>query len=207
MKLLFDYFPLILFFAIFKLAGANPDVAVTFANHYFSSWVSGGVIGASQAPITLATVATIIATALQIMYLLARKKKVDAMMWLVLAIITVFGGATIYFNNDTFIKWKPTVFYWTAALAFLIGNVVFKKNFTRALIDKFFVAPDAVWNKLNLAWVIFFGLLGMLNLYVAFNFTLDQWVSFKVFGATGLTFAFVMGQSVFLMKYMKDDAA
>lgn len=207
MKLLFDYFPLILFFAVFKLAGANPDVAATFANDYFSNFVAGGVIGAAQAPITLATVTTIIATFLQISYLLARKKKVEGMMWLILAIVTIFGGATIYFNNDTFIKWKPTVFYWAAAIGFLFSNLVFKKNFTRALIDKFFLAPDAIWNRLNLAWVVFFTLLGALNLYVAYYFTLDQWVSFKVFGATGLTFVFIMGQSVFLMKYMKDDAA
>lgn len=207
MKLLFDYFPLILFFVVFKLAGANTDLAVTIANHYFSGVVSGGVISATQAPVTLATGATIIATFTQIGYLLARRKKVDGMLWLILVTVTVFGGATIYFNNPTFIKWKPTVFYWAAAFGFLFSNLVFKKNFTRALIDKFFLAPDAVWNRLNLAWVAFFVFLGALNLYVAFTYTFDQWVNFKVFGATGLTFAFVMGQSVVLMKYMKDDAA
>ena len=207
MKLLFDYFPLILFFAIFKMAGANPDIAVAFANQYFSGLVAGGVIGASHAAITLATGATIIASFLQVGYLLARKKKVDPMLWLILVIVTLFGGATIYFNSDTFIKLKPTVFYWVAALAFLVSNLFFKKNFSRALIDKLFAAPDAVWNRVNLSWVVFLAFLGGLNLYVAFNFTLDQWVNFKVFGATGLTFAFLLGQSIFLMKYMKDDAA
>jgi intracellular septation protein len=207
MKFLFDYFPLILFFIVFKLAGANPDAAVAIANQYFAGIVSGGVIGVAQAPITLATVTTIVATFLQIGYLLARKKKVDGMLWVILGIVTVFGGATIYFNNANFIKWKPTVFYWVAGLAFLVSDLVFHKNMTRVLIDKFFLAPDAVWSRLNLAWVVFFLLLGALNLYVAFHYTLDQWVNFKVFGATGLTFAFIIGQTVFLMKYMKDDPA
>jgi len=207
MKALFDYFPLILFFVVFKLAGANPDEAVAMANQYFSGMVSGGVIEAAQAPIMLATVTTIIATFMQIGYLVARRKKVDGMLWFILGVVTIMGGATIYFNNANFIKWKPTVFYWVAALAFLISDLVFRKNMTRALVDKFFLAPDAVWSRLNFAWIAFFLVLGALNLYVAFNFTLDQWVNFKVFGATGLTFAFIIGQTMFLMKYARNDPA
>jgi intracellular septation protein len=205
MKLLLDYLPLILFFGVFKLAGANPDVATAFANEHFHMLVSGGVIAAKQAPIMLATIATIFATFLQIGVLVALKKKVDNMLWATLFLVTVFGGATIYFNNEDFIKWKPTVLYWLFAAGLFVSIKFFKRNMTHTGLGNLFAgAPESLWRRMNTQWIFFFLALGALNLYVAFTFSLDDWVTFKLFGATALTFAMFVAQMVPLMKYMKE---
>ncbi|MGV3653079.1 MAG: septation protein IspZ, partial [Noviherbaspirillum sp.] len=131
MKFLFDLFPVILFFGMFKWGEANPDAAQALAGQYLSAMVSGGEVTASQAPILLATALAILATLAQIGWLLLRGRKVDGMLWVSLAIITVFGGATIYFHNETFIKWKPTVLYWLFGAALVVAQVMFRKNLIR----------------------------------------------------------------------------
>lgn len=204
MKFLFDLFPVILFFGVFKWAEGHAESAQGLVSHYLSGIMSGGTVAVTQAPILLATAVAILASLAQIGWLLARKKKVDAMLWVSLAIIVVFGGATIYFRDDTFIKWKPTILYWCFALALLVSQLALKKNLIRSMMEKQITLPDPVWNKLNLAWTAFFAAMGVLNLYVAFNFPLDTWVNFKMFGGMGLMFAFVIAQSLFLSKHMKD---
>ncbi|HCE08645.1 MAG TPA: septation protein A [Oxalobacteraceae bacterium] len=204
MKFLFDLFPVILFFSIFKWGEAYPDAAHSLVDHYMSGLVSGGVVTAAQAPILLATAVAILATAVQIGYLLLRRKKVDGMLWITLVIIAFFGGATIYFHNETFIKWKPTVLYWCFATALLVSQTVLKKNLIRTMMQEQIALPDNIWQRVSLAWVAFFCAMGLLNLYVAFNFTTATWVNFKLFGGMGLMFAFVIGQSLFLSKYIKD---
>ena len=205
MKFLFDLFPVLLFFGVFKWAGGHADAAQGFVSQYLSGFVSGGAIGPSQAPILLATAVAIVATLCQIGYLLARKRKVDAMLWVSLAIITVFGGATIYFHDETFIKWKPTVLYWSFAAALLISQVFMKKNLIRVMMEKQLALPEQLWARVGLAWIVFFIGMGVLNLYVAFNYTTDQWVTFKMFGGMGLMFAFIIGQSLLLAKYIKES--
>lgn len=204
MKFLFDLFPVILFFGIFKWGEGSPDAAQSIASQYLSGLVSGGAVTAGQAPILLATAVAILATFGQIGYLLARRKKIDPMLWVSLAIIAIFGGATIYLNNELFIKWKPTVLYWFFATALLFSQIVLRKNLIRAMMGKQLTLPDPVWDRLNLAWVAFFVSMGLLNLYVAFSFETGTWVNFKLFGATGLMFAFIIGQSLMLSKYLKD---
>ncbi|OGB20672.1 MAG: septation protein A [Burkholderiales bacterium RIFCSPLOWO2_02_FULL_57_36] len=204
MKFLFDLFPVILFFGIFKWGEGSPEAAQAIVSQYLSSFVSGGAVTAGQAPILLATAVAILATFGQIGYLIVRRKKIDPMLWVSLAIIAVFGGATIYLNNDLFIKWKPTVLYWFFASALMVSQVVLRKNLIRAMMGKQITLPDPVWDRLNLAWVGFFASMGLLNLYVAFNFETGIWVNFKLFGATGLMFAFIIGQSLMLSKYLKD---
>lgn len=204
MKLLFDLFPVILFFAVFKLAGAEPDAAQAFATHYLAFLVADGEISAKQAPILLATAVAILATLAQVLWLLMRRRHVDQMLWVSLVIIVVFGGATIYFHDEMFIKWKPTVLYWCFALALLGAQLFMRKNLIRALMGKQMSLPDPVWDKLNLAWASFFAAMGALNLYIAFNFPLELWVNFKMFGFIGLMIAFVIAQTVFLSRYLKD---
>lgn len=204
MKFLFDLFPVILFFGIFKWSEGHADAAQALASQYLSGFVSGGAVTAAQAPILLATAVAIIATIGQIGYLLARRKKVDPMLWVSLAIIGFFGGATIYFHNETFIKWKPTVLYWCFAVALLVSQTVLKKNLIRSMMAKQIALPDPVWDRLNLAWATFFAAMGLINLYVAFNFTTASWVNFKLFGFTGLMIGFIVFQSLFLSKYLKD---
>lgn len=204
MKFLFDMFPVILFFGVFKWGEGHGDAAQAMVGHYLSGLVSGGTVAADQAPILLATAVAIVASVGQIVYLLARRRKVDAMLWVSLAIIVVFGGATIYFHNDTFIKWKPTVLYWVFAVTLGGAQLLMRKNPIRMMMGHQVELPDAVWEKLNLAWAGFFAAMGALNLYVAFNFSTSAWVNFKMFGSIGLMIAFVVAQSMVLSKYMKD---
>jgi intracellular septation protein len=204
MKLLFDLFPVILFFLVFKIAGANADAAQNFAGHYLSALVSGGEVSAEQAPILLATAVAILATLAQIVWLLARRKSVDTMLWVSLGIIVVFGGATIYFHDEQFIKLKPTVLYGCFSLVLLLSPILLGKNLMRSMMGKQLALPDPVWNRLNLAWGLFFAAMGAVNLYVAFTFPLAFWVNFKMFGFLGLMIAFIIAQSLYLGRYLKE---
>ncbi|MGK5080106.1 septation protein A [Janthinobacterium sp. HLX7-2] len=209
MKFLFDLFPLIAFFAAFKLGGMYEAATHEFVQQYLSGFVSGGLIKADQAPWILATAVGIVATACQVSYLLLRGRKVDGMLWLSLFIFVVFGGASIYLHDDFFLKWKPTLIYWLSGLALLIAYVGFKKNLIRKTMEAQVQLPDAVWNQLLAAWIIFFGAIGALNLFVAFVLykgDMAAWVSFKAFGATGIFFAFIVAQTLFLSKHIKEDA-
>ncbi|WP_019140929.1 septation protein A [Noviherbaspirillum massiliense] len=206
MKFLFDIFPVVLFFVMFKWGEGNGETAQALAQQYLSGLVGGNAaITASQAPIMLATAVAIIATAAQIAFLLLRRKKIDSMLWVSLAIITLFGGATIYFHNETFIKWKPTVLYWCFGAALLVSQTLFRKNLVRLMMEKQISLPDSVWQRLGVTWGLFFLAMGVLNLYVAFNYATATWVNFKLFGFTGLMFAFIIAQSLVLSKYMKDS--
>lgn len=204
MKFLFDLFPVILFFVVFKWGEGNAEAAQAYGQQFLSGLVSGGQVTIAQAPILLATAIAIIATILQIGYLLSRRRKVDGTLWLSFAIIVFFGGATIYFHNETFIKWKPTVLYWCFAAALLFSQIFLKKNLIRTMMEKQMSLPDGIWRRVNLSWVAFFITMGLLNLYVAFNFSTASWVNFKLFGGMGLMFAFVIAQSLMLSKYVKE---
>jgi intracellular septation protein len=204
MKFLFDLFPVIFLFGMFKWGESHPDTAQSILTQYLSGFISGGVVPQDQAPILLATAVAIVATLCQIGYLLIRGKKIDTMLWLSLVIISVFGGATIYFHNAAFIKWKPTVLYWTFGIVMWLSQSVFNKNMIRTMLEEQISLPDGVWQRLNTAWAAFFMAMGLINLYVAFNFSTATWVSFKLFGFTGLMLVFVIGQSLFLSKYVQD---
>lgn len=204
MKFLFDLFPVLLFFGIFKWGQANPEAAESLLGQYLSGLIGNGTAAAGHAPILLATAVAIVATFAQIAYLLARRRKVEPMLWMSLAIITVFGGATIYFNNETFIKWKPTVLYWLFGAVLAVSMAFFHKNLIRSLMSKQVELPEIVWSRLNWSWVAFFAFMGIANLYVAFNFSTDTWVNFKLFGGTGLMLAFVFGQALMMSRHIED---
>lgn len=177
MKFFFDLFPVILFFVAFKLY----DIFV-------------------------ATAVAIAASILQILWVWWRHRQIEKMMWINLMIIIVFGGATLVLQDETFIKWKPTVLYWLFATGLLVSNAIFKKNLIQTMMEKQMALPIPVWNQLNISWIVFFFIMGLINLYVAFNFPIDTWVSFKLFGATGLMLVFIVGQILMLNKYLKDDS-
>jgi intracellular septation protein len=164
MKLLFDLFPVFLFFVAFKFQG-----------------------------IFVATAVAIAATIGQIIWSKVRHGKVDTMLWVTFAIVSVFGGATLLLHDESFIKWKPTVLYWVFSVILLFSNLLFHKNL-----------PVQVWNRLNLLWSLFFLALGFLNLYVAFNYSTDSWVNFKLFGFTGLMLVFILAQGAWLAKYIDE---
>lgn len=204
MKFLFDLFPIILFFGVFKWAEGHSSAAQELVMQYLGGAMSSGAVTAAQAPILLSTAVAIVASLAQIAWLLLRRRKVDGILWVSLAIIVVFGGATIYFRDDTFIKWKPTILYWCFGAALLFSQLFMKKNLIRTMMEKQVNLPEPIWPRLNLAWIVFFAAMGALNLYIAFNYPLDTWVNFKMFGSMGLMFVFIIGQSLFLSKYMKD---
>jgi intracellular septation protein len=207
MKFLFDLFPVILFFAVFKWGDAHTDTARDLVNHYLSAFMAGGTVTAAQAPVLLATATAILATFAQIGYLLLRRKKVDGMLWISLVVIATLGGLTIYFNNQNFIKWKPTILYWCFAIALAASQLLLKKNVIRTMMKDQITLPERVWQQLNMAWIAFFTLMGVINLFVAFVLFEDNlaaWVNFKLFGGMGLMFVFIVCQSVFLAKYLEE---
>jgi intracellular septation protein len=209
MKFLFDLFPVILFFLVFKLGEGHQEAAHAFAAQYLGGLVAGGQLTASQSPIMLATAVGIVATVLQIGYLLVRGRKVDGMLWLSLGVIAVMGGATIYFHDETFIKWKPTILYWAFALALFVGQFGFKSNLMRKAMEANMQLPDPIWNRVGYAWMGFLAAMGALNLFVAFvlfKSDTSAWVSFKLFGFTAIFFVFIFVQMMFLSKYIKEDA-
>lgn len=175
MKFLFDTFPVILFFAAFKLYDIYVATAVAMA-----------------------------ATAIQIGWVWLRHRKVDKMLWASLVIILVFGGATLLLQDETFIKWKPTVLYWLFAGTLAVAATVFKKNLIRAMLEQQVAMPDLVWNKLLVSWIGFFGIMGVVNLLVAYNFSTDAWVNFKLFGGIGLMLVFVVLQALLLARYVEE---
>jgi intracellular septation protein len=184
MKILFDFFPIFLFFLAFKV------------------W---GVYVAADEAIYVATGVAIAATILQIGYLKLRRRKVDTMMWVSLAIIVVFGGATIALHDETFIKWKPTVLYWLFAVILSVSELFWRKNLIRSLMQAQQISmPDAAWRTLVWSWVGFFSFMGVLNLYIAFNYTTDTWVSFKLFGGMGLMLVFVILQALYMARYIDE---
>jgi len=175
MKFLFDTFPVILFFVAFKLYGIYVATAVAMA-----------------------------ATAVQIGWVWMRHRKVDKMLWVSLGVILVFGSATLLLQDETFIKWKPTVLYWLFAGTLSVSAMFFKKNLVRTMLEQQVAMPDLVWNKLLASWIGFFGAMGILNLFVAYNFSTDAWVNFKLFGGIGLMLVFVALQAVLLARYVEE---
>ncbi len=206
MKLLFDFLPLILFFGMFKYAESHSDWAASFSTEHLGFIVSGGVVGTEEAPVLLATVVVILATTVQIGYLLARGRKVDMMLWVTFALVTILGGATIWFHNATFIKWKPSVLYWAMGLAFWVSQALFHKNLLQTLMGGQLELPARIWQRLNFAWIAFFGLMGLLNLYVAYSYSTSVWATFKAFGATGLMLVFMLAQGFYLSRHVKPDS-
>jgi intracellular septation protein len=177
MKLLVDFFPILLFFAAYKFAG-----------------------------IYVATGVAIAATIAQIAWIRHAHGKVEPMQWVSLGVIVVFGGATIALHNETFIKWKPTVLYWLMG-GTLAAGLVFGKNLLKSVMSSQLELPDDVWRVTNFSWIAFFAVMGALNLWVAFNFATDTWVNFKLFGGMGLMVLFILGQAVYLGRHIKDEPA
>jgi intracellular septation protein len=175
LKFLFDFFPVILFFVAYKFS----DIFV-------------------------ATGVAIAASILQIGWMLMRRKRVTGMQWTGLGVIVIFGGATLLLHDETFIKWKPTVLYWLAGLVFL-GSLAFGQNLVKAIMSEGIELPEPVWFKLAVAWGVFFLFKGTLNLWVAYTFSTDVWVNFKLFGGMGLMLAFIIAQALWISRHLPDE--
>jgi len=205
MKVLFDLLPVIFFFVAYTGAKHAPDSAASVVSSLLSGLGMNATVDAEQAPLLLATAVAIVATFAQVGWLLVRRRKVDNMLWISLAIIVVLGGATLALRDPTFIKWKPTVLYWTFAAVLLGASLFLKKNLIRTMMQGQLSLPDAIWTRLNLSWVAFFVLMGVINLYVAYNYSESTWVSFKLFGGIGLMIAFVVVQGLMLSRFLESE--
>lgn len=172
MKLLFDFLPILLFFVAYKAAG-----------------------------IYIATAVAIAATLLQVGFTWWRSRRLEPMHLVSLGLIVVFGGATLWLQNPLFIMWKPTILYLLFAAAFLGSQFIGEKPLVQRLMGSMLAAPDKVWRQVNMAWAIFFLSLAVLNLYVAYHFSEETWVNFKLFGLLGLTLVFMIAQGLWLARH------
>jgi intracellular septation protein len=176
MKLLFDFFPILLFFIGYK---------------FFEIYT--------------ATAIAMIGSLTQVFFYRLKYQHYEKMHLISLAIIMVLGGATLFFHNPWFIKWKPTGIYWLSALIFLGSQFVgSKKPIIQKMMESNVVLSPKIWRRLNVAWVVFFILMGVINLYVAYHYNTDVWVNFKLFGSVGFTLFFVLIQALYLTRHMED---
>lgn len=176
MKLLFDFFPIVLFFIVYKKFGIYP-----------------------------ATAAVIVTSALQVLFYWVKYRRIDSLILITSAIVIILGGITLFAKDEMFIKWKPTVIYWVSAIVFLASQYIGKKNLIQRMLDNNINIPSAIWRRLNFSWVIFFSLLGFVNIYIIYHYSTDTWVNFKLIGIMGLTIAFILLQAIYLVKYIRDE--
>ncbi len=174
MKLLFDFFPILLFFIAFKLFG-----------------------------IFIATAVTMAASLVQVAAYWLIYRRFESLHLITLAMVILLGGSTLLLHNELFIKWKPTAIYWVFALLFLTSRYIGQKTLIQRLLDGKLTLPTLVWRRLNLSWIWFFALMGALNIYVLYNFSTSTWVNFKLFGTMGMTLLFLIAQAIYMAKYLK----
>ena len=163
MKFLFDLFPVILFFIAYK-----------FSNIYTATLV---VIGA---------------TIFQVIYSKLVHKRVDKLLIFNAVLISILGGTTLWLHDANFIKWKPSILYWLLSGALLFFQFFKKKNLVKNLMGKQIQLTEKGWDQISITSAVFFGVLGALNLYIAFNFSESTWVNFKLFGITGLIMCYAV---------------
>lgn len=156
--------------------------------------------------IYVATAVAIVTGLIQVVYSHFKHGKAEKMQWITLGLLLLFGGLTLLLRDPTFIKWKPTIVNWLFAGAFYFSGYLMDRNLLQKMMDHAVTMPEQAWQRLNLIWVGFFIFSGALNLYVAFNFSEETWVNFKLFGLMGLTLAFVIGQGFYIARYMTEEA-
>ena len=206
MKLLVDFFPINLFF-----------ISYHQANFLVENTFIGSMLDPTKSELITATIVAtgvaIVASFVQVTYHWIMTRKFEKMHLFSLALITVLGGLTIMFGNPDFVKWKPTVLNWLFAGVFFISFFIGEKTLVERAMGNQIELPDFVWNRLNIAWVVFFIISGAANLYVAFYYALeldektrmDTWVDFKLFGLMGLTLLFIILQAIYLTRHISEE--
>ena len=187
MKLFFDFLPIVLFFIAYKFGGGT----------YL--WGSQGY---DIKGIYVATAVMIVTAICQNSYSWFRHGKLEKSHLITLVMVVTLGGATLWLQDPSFIMWKPTVVNWLFAAAFLGAQLFTKQSLLERMMSEHLQLPDFVWSRLNFAWILFFILSGVANLYVAFNFDEATWVNFKLFGLLGLTILFIIAQSAYLSRHI-----
>ncbi|KTD19493.1 septation protein A [Legionella israelensis] len=177
MKFLFDFFPIVLFFLGFKWFGIYYATAIAMS-----------------------------ASLLQVVIYRLKYQCYDKFQLISFLIILVLGGATLFLQNPWFIKWKPTGIYWLTALIFFLTTFIGKKPVIQRMMENNISMPNKIWKRINLAWALFFLLMGIANLYVAYFYDTNVWVNFKLFGGIGFTLIFVFIQAIYLTKHIDDKS-
>lgn len=172
MKILFDFFPILLFFICYKFYGIYTATAVAMA-----------------------------ASLAQVLLYRIKHQRYEKLHLISLGLILVLGGATLFFHNPWFIKWKPTGIYWLSSLVFLLSSYIGKKPLIQKMMESNVKLPEKIWLRLNLAWAIYFLVMGTLNIYVAYHYDTDVWVNFKLFGGAGFMLIFVFIQAMYLTRH------
>jgi intracellular septation protein len=152
-----------------------------------------------------ATATAMVASLVQVGYFWVKHRRFELMHIITLALILILGTATLLSHNAMFIKWKPTAIYWVFALLFIGSQLIGEKPFIERLIGGQIVLPKNIWHRLNISWVLFFAVMGVTNLYIAYHYTTNTWVNFKLFGILGSTIIFGILQSLFLTRYLKNQ--
>jgi intracellular septation protein len=168
--------------------------------------VQGGVVGPKEAPVLLATVVVAAATLLQVVWMKANRRRIDLLLWINLTLILVLGGITVWLHNETFIKWKPSVVYWLMGVALWSSQTLFGHNLLRQTLGAEIDLPELVWRRMNFLFVAFFGLMGLVNVWVVYSFSTDAWAKFHTFGTTGLMVVFVLGVGVYMSRHLAPAA-
>jgi len=176
MKLLFDLFPVVLFFIAYKMYD-----------------------------IYTATAVIIVASLAQVAYFYLKHKRVEKMHIITLALILVLGGLTLVLQDEDFIKWKPTIVNWGFALVFLGSHYIGQKPIVERMMGQAISLPELIWVRLSWLWIAFFIVSGITNLYVAFNYDTDTWVNFKLFGLMGMTIVFIIIQGLYISRYIQES--
>ncbi|MDF1683303.1 MAG: septation protein A [Legionellaceae bacterium] len=178
MKLLFDFFPILIFFLCFKWFG-----------------------------IYTATAAAMVLSVVQVVFFRLKYQRYEKLHLISLVLICVLGGATLIFHDPWFIKWKPTVIYWLSAVIFFGSVFIGNKPVIQKIMENNISLPLQIWRRLSYAWTVFFITMGFTNIYIAYHFDTPTWVNFKLFGGAGFTFIFVLLQALYLAKHVKEPVA
>jgi intracellular septation protein len=191
MKQIAEFVPIALFFIVYQLDGQS--ISLAGWTYHFDGIFS-------------ATLALMLATALQVVLSYAVTRRLEKrLLWLLLAVL-VFGGATLIFRNQMFIQWKPTIFNWALALAFAVSQFVGDKNLMERTLGSQIHLPRPIWTKLNLLWVSNFFIVGGLNLIVAYQFSEQIWVSYKLYSSIGFTVVLTLLTALFISPHLKAEA-
>ena len=203
MKILLDLLPVVVFYTVFHLAKAHPQLAQTWVTAVLGPLPAAADGASDIVPVIVATACGIFATIVQVGWLMLRRATVSVSIWLSLVLIVIFGGLTVWLRNAWFIKWKPTLLYWAFAAVLAGGQWIWKRNLLGVLFSSELQVPRAVWDRLLIAWAAFFAVLGGLNLVVAYQFSTETWVNFKLFGLLGLTFAYAISTGFYVARHLK----
>jgi intracellular septation protein len=175
MKILIDFFPILLFFGAYKVYGI---------------YIGTGVL--------------MIATMVQMGLIYTLDRKLTMMHKITLALVLVFGSLTLVLHDERFIKWKPTVLYAAMAIGLALAVWVWKKNFLKLMLGSQLVLPDAVWMRLNRIWIGYCAFMSLINGYVAAYYSTEAWVNFKLWGYA-FPLVFIIGQGFYIARYLQTD--